>query len=127
LPESFGAVAPGPTSHWHLDEMAVMISGKQFWLWRAVDSEGEDLDVLVQRRRNKAANVLSYCGTATPLAGKRRGITETRASPTCPNLFPGREKLARRWHRCRSPSCSCGQGPARPGSSADYRCRQGRD
>jgi transposase-like protein len=37
--------------------MAVMISGKQFWLWRAVDSEGEVLDLLVQRRRNKAAAV----------------------------------------------------------------------
>jgi transposase-like protein len=44
-----------PTSQWHLDEIAVMISGKQFWLWRAVDSEGEVLDLLVQRRRNKAA------------------------------------------------------------------------
>jgi transposase-like protein len=46
-----------PTSRWHLDEMAVMISGKQFWLWRAVDSEGEVLDLLVQRRRNKAAAI----------------------------------------------------------------------
>jgi putative transposase len=26
-----------PTSQWHLDEMAVLISGRQFWLWRAVD------------------------------------------------------------------------------------------
>jgi transposase-like protein len=46
-----------PTSQWHLDEMAVMISGKQFWLWRTVDSEGEVLDPLVQRRRNKAAAI----------------------------------------------------------------------
>ena len=30
-----------PTSQWHLDEMAVLISGRQFWLWRAVDDEGE--------------------------------------------------------------------------------------
>jgi IS1 family transposase len=37
--------------------MAVMISGKQLWMWRAVDSEGEVLDLLVQRRRNKAAAV----------------------------------------------------------------------
>ena len=34
-----------------------MISGRQFWLWRALDSEGEVLDLLVQRRRNKAAAV----------------------------------------------------------------------
>ena len=26
-----------PTSQWHLDEMAVLITGRQFWLWRAVD------------------------------------------------------------------------------------------
>ena len=46
-----------PTSQWHLDEMAVMIAGRQFWLWRAVDDEGEVLDLLVQRRRDKAAAV----------------------------------------------------------------------
>jgi transposase-like protein len=46
---------PRPTPRWHLDEMAVMIAGRQFGLWRAVDDEGEVLDLLVQRRRNKAA------------------------------------------------------------------------
>jgi transposase-like protein len=46
---------PRPSSQWHLDEMAVQIGGKRFWLWRAVDSEGEVLDLLVQRRRDKAA------------------------------------------------------------------------
>jgi putative transposase len=44
-----------PTANWHLDEMAVRIGGKQIYLWRAVDSEGEVLDVLVQRRRDKHA------------------------------------------------------------------------
>ena len=48
---------PRPTSTWHLDEMAVMIAGTQFWLWRAVDDEGEVLDLLVQRRRDKTAAV----------------------------------------------------------------------
>ena len=48
---------PPPTSRWHLDEMAVTIAGRQFWLWRAVDDEGEVLDLLVQRRRDKAAAV----------------------------------------------------------------------
>jgi transposase-like protein len=43
---------PRPTSQWHLDEMAVLIGGRQFWLWRAVDDEGEVLDQLVQRRRD---------------------------------------------------------------------------
>ena len=31
------------------------IGGKQMYLWRAVDGEGEVLDVLVQKRRNKRA------------------------------------------------------------------------
>jgi transposase-like protein len=44
-----------PTSQWHLDEMAVLIGGKRFWLWRAVDNEGEILDLLVQRRRDARA------------------------------------------------------------------------
>ena len=43
------------TGQWHLDEVAVRIAGEQMYLWRAVDSEGEVLDVLVQRRRDKRA------------------------------------------------------------------------
>jgi DDE domain len=34
-----------------------MIAGRQFWLWRAVDDEGEVLDLLVQRRRDRDATV----------------------------------------------------------------------
>lgn len=44
-----------PSATWRLDEMAVVIQGKWHWLWRAVDSEGEVRDLLVQKRRNKAA------------------------------------------------------------------------
>jgi len=44
-----------PTGRWHLDEMVVKIAGHRMYLWRAVDDEGEVLDVLVQKRRNKAA------------------------------------------------------------------------
>ena len=44
-----------PTATWHLDEMVVTIAGERMFLWRAVDSQGEVLDMLVQRRRTKAA------------------------------------------------------------------------
>ena len=44
-----------PTGRWHLDEMVVKIAGRRMYLWRAVDDEGEVLDVLVQKRRNKHA------------------------------------------------------------------------
>src|SRR5215204_3525459 len=46
---------PKPHGRWHLDEMFVRIGGRQMYLWRAVDAEGEVLDVLVQARRDKAA------------------------------------------------------------------------
>ena len=46
---------PRPSDHWHLDEMVVRINGKKHWLWRAVDNEGEELDFLVQTRRNAKA------------------------------------------------------------------------
>jgi transposase-like protein len=44
-----------PSDRWHLDEMVVRIAGKQMYLWRAVDNEGEVLDMLVQRRRDSRA------------------------------------------------------------------------
>lgn len=43
---------PTPSDHWHLDEMTIVIRGTRYWLWRAVDNEGEVLDFLVQRRRD---------------------------------------------------------------------------
>ena len=46
---------PRPDDRWHLDEVFSSINGKRMYLWRAVDSEGEVLDILVQSRRNKKA------------------------------------------------------------------------
>ena len=43
----------------HLDDMVVNIRGRRMYLWRAVDDEGEALDVLVQ----------SNCSR-----GRRRGV-----------------------------------------------------
>ena len=42
---------PRPSPRWHLDEMVIRIRDRKYWLWRAVDDEGEVLDFLVQRRR----------------------------------------------------------------------------
>jgi putative transposase len=46
---------PRAGDKWHLDEVAVKISGVQHWLWRAVDQDGMVLDILVQSRRDKRA------------------------------------------------------------------------
>ena len=40
---------------WHVDEVFVKVNGKRHYLWRAVDHEGEVLEAVVTKRRNKAA------------------------------------------------------------------------
>ena len=46
---------PRPSDRWHLDEMVVRIAGKRMYLWRAIDHEGEVLDMLLQSRRDSRA------------------------------------------------------------------------
>jgi len=46
---------PRPGDQWHLDEVFVQINGAQHDLWRAVDQDGNVLDILVQSRRDKRA------------------------------------------------------------------------
>ena len=46
---------PKPHTVWHLDEVYLRIGGRLVYLWRAVDAEGEVLDVLLQTKRNKRA------------------------------------------------------------------------
>jgi putative transposase len=48
---------PKPHTSWHLDEVYLKIDGRMVYLWRAVDAEGEILDVLVQSKRDKHAAV----------------------------------------------------------------------
>ncbi|WP_321884057.1 IS6 family transposase [Burkholderia cepacia] len=58
-----------PGSTWHLDEMVVMLRGESYLLWRAVDEHGAEFDILLQKRRDKAAakcfflRVLQTCPT----------------------------------------------------------------
>ena len=40
---------------WYLDEVFITIQGEQQYLWRAVDQDGDTIDILVQRRRNQCA------------------------------------------------------------------------
>ena len=40
---------------WHLDELFIRIRGGRYYLWRAVDQDGQTLDILVQKRRNTGA------------------------------------------------------------------------
>jgi putative transposase len=46
---------PQPGDKWYMDEVFIRIRGKQHYLWRAVDQDGNALDILVQSRRNATA------------------------------------------------------------------------
>src|SRR5690242_2480791 len=86
---------PRPSDQSHLDEMVVRIAGRRMYLWRAVDHEGEMLDMLVQRRRDGRAaprlmrKLLKKQGFAPKLlvTDKLRSYTAAfrRLGLTCPH------------------------------------------
>ncbi len=58
---------------WHLDEVFLTINGKRHSLWRAVDQQGNVLDILVQSRRDKRAEKPVF-----PQAAQRAEVRATR-------------------------------------------------
>ena len=46
---------------WHVDEVIAKINGERHYLWRAVDHEGEVLESVVTKRRNKRAACRKLC------------------------------------------------------------------
>ena len=84
-----------PSNVWHLDEMFVKIGGRQMYLWRAVDSEGEVLDMLVQSRRDKRAAAADAQAAEEP----GRGTEGARDRPAA-GLWRGgpRARARRRAH-----------------------------
>ncbi|MDO3442889.1 DDE-type integrase/transposase/recombinase [Agrobacterium sp. V1] len=46
---------PKPDEKRHMDEAVITVGGKKFWLWRAIDANGDVLDILVQYRCNSRA------------------------------------------------------------------------
>ena len=44
-----------PQWRWHLDEVFVRINGETYYLWRAVDHEGEVLEAFVTKKRDRNA------------------------------------------------------------------------
>lgn len=46
-----------PTARWHLDEMVCSMNGRRWQLWRALDDEGEVLDMVIQQERDTGAAV----------------------------------------------------------------------
>ena len=87
------AVRRKPGSTWHLDEMFVALRGEPYLLWRAVDEHGTELDILVQKQRDKTAAKRFFkrvlCSSPAPrkivtdqLAAIRRQRARSRNSRT---------------------------------------------
>ena len=76
---------------WHLDEVFVTIQGRQQYLWRAVDEDGDVLDILVQSHRNRRAAV-RFFRTLLKTQGRlpRRLITDQLRSyaAACRTVMP---------------------------------------
>jgi len=69
-----------PGDKWHLDEMVVKINGRQQYLWRAVDQDGNELDILVQSRRNRqAGSEAVFQETAEGIAVRSAGTGHRQA------------------------------------------------
>lgn len=56
---------------WMVDEMFLSIKGQRHYLWRAIDQDGDVIDILLQKRRNAAAAKRFFC----------RLLTRERTSP----------------------------------------------
>jgi putative transposase len=69
-----------PSPRWHLNEIVVRIAGRRMYLWRAVDDEGEVLDVLVQRRgtRRRPGSSCVNCSRIKALLPRRSRPTGCR-------------------------------------------------
>jgi len=64
-------------SRWHLDEVFVRINGETHYLWRAVDHEGEVLEVFVTKRRDRRA-ALKFLKRTMKRYGRSRSIVTDR-------------------------------------------------
>jgi len=115
---------PTPSDQWHLDEMVIVIRGRRYWLWRAVDNEGEVLDFLVQSRRDtKAAEKLmrkllkrqrsptrittdklgSYRAAFRKLGLITEHVTDKRANNQAENSYQPVRRQERKMQRFKSP------------------------
>ena len=62
---------------WHLDEVFVKINGETHYLWRAVDHEGEVLEVFATKRRDRKA-ALQFLKRAMKRYGQPKVIVTDR-------------------------------------------------
>jgi len=85
-----------PSSTWHIDEVFLKINGRQYCLRRAVDAEGEVLDVFLQSRRNTvAANKFLRHAMRARAASPQTNVTDKWRPPmlAARNLLPSNNHI----------------------------------
>ena len=70
---------PKPYTRWHLDEMVVSIAGRQMYMWRAVDGEGEVLEILVQPQREQGRGIAAAPQTPSSPGFRSDGYRHRKA------------------------------------------------
>ena len=69
-----------PTDKWHMDEMIIKINVDKYILWRAVDSEGHEMDILLQKRKNKKSAIRFLSKLLGSYPSPRVAITDKLSS-----------------------------------------------
>ena len=87
---------PKPNDKWHMGEGVIMIGTKKFWLWRAIDADGDVLDILVQPRRNEKAARRFFSRLVKQFGSPRVAVTDKLKSYVKPtqNLAPDADHRA---------------------------------
>ena len=111
---------------WHLDELFVTIRGQRQYLWRAVDQDGDVIDILLQPRRDRHAAArffsqiaqaerpcpapLASGATVPPTGSLCRPLSTTPlATPTTGSKFPTSRRAAASAHMRRFKSVAHAQ------------------
>ena len=71
-----------------MDEVVIPINGVKHWLWRAVDANGDTLDILVQARRNAKAAKRFLARLIAQFGQPRVAITDKLRSYSKPIARP---------------------------------------
>lgn len=74
---------------WHIDEVFITIRGQVHYLWRAVDQDGDVIDILVQRRRDEPPGQSAARSHRKKSSGRRKSVARAlclMSRPACDNV-----------------------------------------
>jgi putative transposase len=67
---------PRPNHKWHMDEVVISIRGEKLWLWRAIDANGDVLEIRAQTGRDAKAGKRFFIRLIVELGEPRVDIND---------------------------------------------------